>query len=97
MNPEYIDRNYGGVFIFWDRLFGTFCEEKQEPRYGLVSQLKTYDPVTAELHVFRDLFGDLWKTKYKWQGIRSFFLILQFGLMTCNRFLIVVSEIQKFG
>ncbi|MCW7458298.1 sterol desaturase family protein [Leptospira bandrabouensis] len=73
MNPEYIDRNYGGVFIFWDRMFGTFCEETKEPRYGLVSQLHTYDPVTAELHVFRDLFSDLWKTKYKWQGIRSFF------------------------
>ncbi|MCW7489150.1 sterol desaturase family protein [Leptospira meyeri] len=73
MNPEYIDRNYGGVFIVWDRIFGTFCEEKQEPRYGLVSQLNTYDPVKAELHVFRDLFSDLWKTKYKWQGIRSFF------------------------
>ncbi|TGK47697.1 sterol desaturase family protein [Leptospira kanakyensis] len=73
MNPEYIDKNYGGVFIFWDRIFGTFCEEKKEPRYGLVSQLNTYDPVTAEIHVFRDLFSDLWKTKYKWQGIRSFF------------------------
>ncbi|MCT8333446.1 sterol desaturase family protein [Leptospira sp. 85282-16] len=73
MNPEYIDKNYGGVFIFWDRMFGTFCEESKEPRYGLVSQLQTYDPATAELHVFRDLFTDLWKTKYKWQGIRSFF------------------------
>ncbi|PJZ46695.1 sterol desaturase family protein [Leptospira brenneri] len=73
MNPEYIDRNYGGVFIFWDRIFGTFCEEKKEPRYGLVSQLHTYDPVTAELHVFRDLFSDLWNTKYKFQGLLSFF------------------------
>lgn len=73
MNPEYIDRNYGGVFIFWDRIFGTFCEEKKEPRYGLVSQLNTYDPVTAELHVFRDLFSDLFHTKNKWQGLVSFF------------------------
>ncbi|TGL44917.1 sterol desaturase family protein [Leptospira perdikensis] len=73
MNPEYIDRNYGGVFIFWDRIFGTFCEENKEPRYGLVSQLNTYDPVTAELHVFRDLFSDLIHTKNKWQGLVSFF------------------------
>lgn len=73
MNPEYIDRNYGGVFIFWDRIFGTFCEETKEPRYGLVSQLHTYDPVTAEIHVFRDLFSDLIQTKNKWQGLVSFF------------------------
>lgn len=73
MNPEYIDRNYGGVFIFWDRIFGTFCEETKEPRYGLVSQLQTYDPVSAELHVFRDLFSDLIHTKNKWQGLISFF------------------------
>lgn len=72
MNPEYIDKNYGGVFIFWDRIFGTFCEEIKEPRYGLVSQLRTYDPVTAELHVFRDLFSDLMLTKNKWQGLISF-------------------------
>ena len=38
-NPQYIDKNYAGVFIIWDRLFGTFEEEKDEPKYGLVHPL----------------------------------------------------------
>ncbi|EOQ89176.1 fatty acid hydroxylase family protein [Leptospira yanagawae serovar Saopaulo str. Sao Paulo = ATCC 700523] len=73
MNPEYIDKNYGGVFIVWDKLFGTFCEESFEPRYGLTSQLHQYDPIGANIHVLKDLFSDLIQTKYKWQGIVSFF------------------------
>jgi sterol desaturase/sphingolipid hydroxylase (fatty acid hydroxylase superfamily) len=73
MNPEYIDKNYGGVFIIWDKLFGTFCEEKFEPRYGLTTQLHHYDPIQANIHVLKDLFSDLLTTKKKWQGIVSFF------------------------
>ncbi|TGL56038.1 sterol desaturase family protein [Leptospira kemamanensis] len=73
MNPEYIDKNYGGVFIIWDKLFGTYCEETFEPRYGLTTQLHNYDPINANVHVLKDLFLDLVKTKNKWQGIVSFF------------------------
>ncbi|XDD47194.1 sterol desaturase family protein [Leptospira sp. WS39.C2] len=72
MNPEYIDKNYGGVFIVWDKLFGTYCEETIEPRYGLTTQLQNYDPIHANLHVLKDLFSDLIHTKNKWQGILSF-------------------------
>lgn len=73
MNPEYIDKNYGGVFIIWDKMFGTFCKETIEPRYGLTTQLHNYDPINANVHVLKDLFSDLVKTKNKWQGIVSFF------------------------
>lgn len=73
MNPEYIDRNYGGVFIVWDRIFGTFQQEVVTPRYGLVTQLKNSNPIYANLHVFRDLFFDLYQTKNKWEGLLSFF------------------------
>ncbi|TGM01390.1 sterol desaturase family protein [Leptospira jelokensis] len=73
MNPEYIDKNYGGVFIVWDKLFGTYCEETFEPRYGLTTQLHNYDPINANVHVLKDLFSDLVQTKYKWQGVVSFF------------------------
>lgn len=47
INPEYLDRNYGGVLIIWDRLFGTYCEEKDAvPReYGLVRQIDTLNPI----------------------------------------------------
>jgi sterol desaturase/sphingolipid hydroxylase (fatty acid hydroxylase superfamily) len=40
MQPEYIDRNFGGFLIVWDRLFGTYAVEQQRPRYGI-----THDPV----------------------------------------------------
>ena len=43
-NPEYIDKNYGGVLIIYDRLFGTFAEERAPVRYGLVTPLKSNNP-----------------------------------------------------
>lgn len=89
MNPEYIDKNYGGVFIFWDRLFSTFQEESVEPKYGLVKQLRSSNPICANLHVFKDLFWDLKKTNRKWEGFKAFFsypsfrpkdLVFEFGV-----------------
>jgi sterol desaturase/sphingolipid hydroxylase (fatty acid hydroxylase superfamily) len=42
-DPEYLDKNYAGIFIVWDRLFGTFVEEKQRPTYGLTKPVDTYN------------------------------------------------------
>jgi sterol desaturase/sphingolipid hydroxylase (fatty acid hydroxylase superfamily) len=47
-DPEYVDRNFGGVFIVWDRLFGTFAQERQEPAYGISPRLSRSDPVWAK-------------------------------------------------
>ncbi|HTV96315.1 MAG TPA: sterol desaturase family protein [Steroidobacteraceae bacterium] len=46
-NPEYIDRNYGGILIIWDRLFGTFAEEQRGTpiRYGLVHPIGSLNPI----------------------------------------------------
>ena len=44
-NPEYVDRNYGNVFIVWDRLFGTFEPEVAPVRYGLITNIDTYNPL----------------------------------------------------
>jgi len=46
-NPEYLDRNYGGIVIIWDRLFGTFAEEKADTKiiYGLVHPVGTLNPL----------------------------------------------------
>jgi hypothetical protein len=56
-NDYCLDRNYGGIFIFWDRLFGTFVEERDnEPIvYGIRSPLASYDPVWGNLNVYRDV------------------------------------------
>jgi sterol desaturase/sphingolipid hydroxylase (fatty acid hydroxylase superfamily) len=44
-NPEYVDRNYGNFLILWDRLFGTFQPEVAPVRYGLISNIDTYNPL----------------------------------------------------
>jgi hypothetical protein len=46
-NPKYIDRNHAGVFIVWDRLFGTFKQEDEEPVYGITTPLRSFDPLRA--------------------------------------------------
>jgi sterol desaturase/sphingolipid hydroxylase (fatty acid hydroxylase superfamily) len=45
VDPEYLDRNYGGVLVIWDRLFGTFQVEKQRPTYGTTIPLRSYNPL----------------------------------------------------
>ena len=56
-DPKYIDRNHGGTLIVWDRLFGTFQREEEEPVYGITRPLGSYNPVWANLHVWADLVG----------------------------------------
>ena len=63
-NPEYIDKNYGGFFILWDRLFGTY--KPQDSRvpidYGITRGLNSWNPLWANLHVYADMVRDTIKT-----------------------------------
>lgn len=61
VEPEYLDRNYGGVLIIWDKLFGTFAPERDAaPRtYGLVHQIDTLNPVKIAFAEWVALFRDL--------------------------------------
>ena len=56
---QYLDRNYGGILIIWDRLFGTFEPEGERVRYGLTTNLETHHPVTVATHEWRDIAHDL--------------------------------------
>ncbi|MCB9235223.1 MAG: sterol desaturase family protein [Bacteroidia bacterium] len=56
VNPKYIDKNHGGVFIIWDRLFGTFQAEEEEPTYGITTPLKSWNPVWANLHYYVEMW-----------------------------------------
>jgi sterol desaturase/sphingolipid hydroxylase (fatty acid hydroxylase superfamily) len=64
-NPEYLDRNYGGIFIVFDRLFGTFAAERDEVpcRYGLVTPLRSNNPIIIGFHEWAALLGDLWQAR----------------------------------
>ena len=61
-NPRYLDTNYAGVFIVWDRLFGTFEAERDDdaPRYGLVEQLGHFNVVKAAVHEWVGIARDVW-------------------------------------
>ena len=64
-NKEYIDANYGGVFIIWDRFFGTYIPEVSsiKPIYGTVSELKSWNPIWANMQVFFQMLKDTLETK----------------------------------
>jgi len=49
INPKYIDKNYGGALIVWDRFFGTFQKEEEEPTYGTVKPLQSWNPLWANV------------------------------------------------
>ena len=72
VNDPYIDKNYGGMFILWDRLFGTFRQETEEPVYGTVKRLKSYNPLFANIHVFADIFANIRADLARGSGWRSF-------------------------
>jgi len=55
VNDRYIDRNYGGITMLWDRLFGTFVEERERCVYGTRAPLDSWDPLWANFEVYADL------------------------------------------
>jgi hypothetical protein len=65
VNPRYLDRNYAGMFMVWDRLFGTFVEERDDdpPRYGLVHNISTYNPLRIAFHEWAAIARDLRKAR----------------------------------
>jgi sterol desaturase/sphingolipid hydroxylase (fatty acid hydroxylase superfamily) len=64
-NPEYIDKNHGGLLIIWDRMFGTFQEENlNKPAiYGVRTVLHSWNPLWANLQVYWQMICDAWHTK----------------------------------
>ncbi len=58
-NPEYIDKNYGNLFIIWDRIFGTFEAENKPVEYGLVNNVNTFNPIKITFMGWEKLFKDI--------------------------------------
>jgi sterol desaturase/sphingolipid hydroxylase (fatty acid hydroxylase superfamily) len=59
-NPEYLDKNYGGVLIVWDRLFGTFAEEKARVRFGLTKNITSFNPFVIAFHEYAAIAREVW-------------------------------------
>ncbi len=62
-NIEYLDKNHGGLFIIWDRLFGTFHKLTAKPKYGLTKSIGTYNPIKIAFYEWKNLFNDLRRAK----------------------------------
>jgi sterol desaturase/sphingolipid hydroxylase (fatty acid hydroxylase superfamily) len=58
-NPQYIDKNYGGVLIVFDRMFGTFEPEVEKVDYGIVRQIRSYNFLVLNFHEFVDMLRDV--------------------------------------
>lgn len=73
-NPQYIDRNYGGILIIYDRLFGTFVEEQEAVDYGIVRQVQSFNPLWLNLHEWVDLARDVARPGPLWQRLRHLWM-----------------------
>jgi len=73
VNDEYLDRNYGGVLVVWDRLFGSFKEEDARCIYGTRSPLNSWDPLWSNAEVYWALAKDSWHARNWLDKLRVWF------------------------
>lgn len=78
INPEYLDKNYGQIFIFWDRWFGTYQEEKDEipAVYGVTRPVQTWNPIKINFMHLWLLIKDAWRAKNLMDKLKIWFMPL---------------------
>lgn len=69
-DEKYLDKNYGGLFIFWDKMFKSFAPMKETPQYGITTGVQSWNPLWANIHYYVHLWKSSrakkdWKTKLK--------------------------------
>lgn len=73
VNEPYLDRNYAGVLIIWDRLFGSFVPETEEPRYGIIKPINSYNPLWVNTHAWVEMFAALRERRGILEKLRCIF------------------------
>ncbi|SOD70558.1 sterol desaturase/sphingolipid hydroxylase (fatty acid hydroxylase superfamily) [Jatrophihabitans sp. GAS493] len=58
-DPEYLDRNYGGILIVWDRMFGSYAEEQRRPTYGLTKNIDSFNPLRLQYYEYGAIVSDV--------------------------------------
>jgi sterol desaturase/sphingolipid hydroxylase (fatty acid hydroxylase superfamily) len=66
---DYLDKNFGGNLIIWDKIFGTFYKEEHQPKYGLTENIKSYNPVTVATAEWKKLFKDIKSSHHLKNGV----------------------------
>lgn len=77
MDEKYLGKNYAGIFIIWDKLFGTFQEEQEEPNYGLPEQLNSQSLLWINFHYWYEVFQASTSAKLI-DKIKTFFMPLEY-------------------
>ena len=72
-NPLYIDKNYGGIFMIWDHLFGTYQKETESPEFGITKPLNTHNPVTVNFAEMASVAHDVRAAKTMREKARAMF------------------------
>ncbi|MEZ5007300.1 MAG: sterol desaturase family protein [Chitinophagales bacterium] len=65
VNEKYIDKNHGAVLIIWDRIFGTFKAEEEEPTYGITTQFKSLNPIWSNFHYYFEIWDKMKTMNFK--------------------------------
>lgn len=78
INPEYLDKNYGQIFIFWDKWFGTFQEERADipAVYGVTRPVQTWNPIKINFMHLWLLIQDAWRAKNWGDKLKIWFMPL---------------------
>ena len=66
-DPDYLDKNYAGVLIVWDRLFGTYAHETHRPTYGLTHPVEGFNPIRLQYREYAQIVRDVWQAR----GVRA--------------------------
>ncbi|MCF1429134.1 MAG: sterol desaturase family protein [Shewanella sp.] len=67
-NPQYIDKNYAGVLIIWDRLFGTFVPERESVDYGITKPVNSHNPLVVTFSEWRDMLREAMAPGLSWRS-----------------------------
>ena len=106
INKEYLDKNYGQIFIFWDKIFNTFQKELKtvSPVYGILRPAKTWNPIIINFKHLLQLIQDFWHTKNKLDKIIIWFMptgwrpgdiILKYPIQTISKALELIKYNTK--
>lgn len=71
-DEKYLDKNYGDMFVFWDKMFGTFQAEEEQPKYGLTHPLKSYSFLWQHFHYYFEIYESYRRGKTfkaKWDAV----------------------------
>ncbi|MCR9141703.1 MAG: sterol desaturase family protein [bacterium] len=74
IDPKYIDKNHAGTLIIWDKMFGTFQEEEEEPHYGTVKPLASWNPMWAQIQYWLHLFKTAYRAPHFTDKLKIWFM-----------------------